>query len=77
MAIHVIKKAVKEKNTNQKYPFDDLKPGLCFEAGEYSPELQRSIYGCIYYYKGKRGNSKKVFSTVKNKEGVLEVWRDK
>lgn len=73
----VIKKPIKESSSTQKYPFEEMGPGMCFDAGEYSEGLQRSIYGCIAYYKKKRGNGKKVFSTVKTKSGRLEVWRDK
>lgn len=71
-----IKRKVKPLG-NKKYPLDKMKVGDMFEAGEYTDQLQRSIYGSIAFFKKKAGNSKKVFSCLKMENGKLGVWRDK
>lgn len=77
MSIKIKKNRVKVKVSRKKYPFDEMKAGDMFEAGEYSNEALRSIHGSIQYFKDKPGNSKKKFSCTKSKKGLLEVWRDK
>lgn len=68
-----IQKGVKRARSKYKYPFNDLKIGESFKIGDYSTEAHHNICGFIYYYSR---NGKK-FSSGKDENGYLSVWRDK
>ncbi len=59
----------------QIYPFDQMKKGESFEVGEYERKKVQSIYGSIYHYIKKEGNTKKKFVCRKTDNGKIRVWR--
>lgn len=72
----LIEKNIKEPEGRiTKYPFTEMEKGDSFDAGEYSTNKAKSIWGSIYHFMAKKENKKKKFSCRKTVEGTIRIWR--